>query len=426
MPFQYKPREVISRRKKVCEKELRNAIDEVKGGASIRQTSIKYGIDRSTLRRYRLNEEKLKKFEQKNSQYKQSQIFNTSEEKLLIEYLLTCSKMHYGLTRKQTIQLAFEFAKANSKKNKYNSVMSNWMLSNPGKTVTIYNISGFVKTVMSQTFSHDNILSGFKKAGIHPFNPDVFSDEDFLCSAVTAPENVETVPVQDDTSVLRENIEGLSGESSSTSSEIVLPAMIRSYPKAPPRKMFRRGRQPGKTKILTITPEKENIHIGCPTEISTASTSCEVMEHTQVIGSTKMQKVDHVKRTVFKQSDNEQVIKNNQKEKENLEAREKKIRKKKVVKVVHKKARRRKKVLNDDSSETECEDENISYADSSSDEDFEKNLEMDSRWYCFVCQSEEIMDMRLCGSCRRYVHVICVGLTKNDTGVFICHECDET
>nr|CAI5843850.1 unnamed protein product [Callosobruchus analis] len=38
-------------------------------------------------------------------------------------------------------------------KNKYNSVMSNWMLSNPGKTVTIYNISGFVKTVMSQTFS---------------------------------------------------------------------------------------------------------------------------------------------------------------------------------------------------------------------------------------------------------------------------------
>nr|CAI5851481.1 unnamed protein product [Callosobruchus analis] len=195
-------------------------------------------------------------------------------------------------------------------------------------------------------------------------------------SSQQAPENVETVPVQDDTSVLRENIEGLSEESSSTSSEIVLPAMIRSYPKAPPRKMFRRCRQPGKTKILTITPEKENIHIGCPTEIPTTSTSCEVMEHTQVIGSTKMQKVDHVKRTVFKQSDNEQVIKNNQKEKENLEAREKKIRKKKVVKVVHKKARRRKKVLNDDSSETECEDENISYADSSSDEDFEKIL----RW----------------------------------------------
>nr|CAI5824174.1 unnamed protein product [Callosobruchus analis] len=161
-------------------------------------------------------------------------------------------------------------------------------------------------------------ISSHEKAGIHPLNPDVFSDEDFLCSAVTdrdcpqrettnneplrleshivfgrnldasssqqAPENVETVPVQDDTSVLRENIEGLSGESSSTSSEIVLPAMIRSYPKAPPRKMFRRGRQPGKTKILTITPEKENIHIGCPTEIPTTSTSCEVMEHTQSPG----------------------------------------------------------------------------------------------------------------------------------------------
>nr|CAI5816983.1 unnamed protein product [Callosobruchus analis] len=210
MPFQYKPREVISRRKKVCEKELRNAIDEVKGGASIRQTSIKYGIDRSTLRRYRLNEEKLKKFEQKNSQYKQSQIFNTSEEKLLIEYLLTCSKINRVLLILDHVSIdAISFAKSHwitlltipphcsnklqplviavysPFKNKYNSVMSNWMLSNPGKTVTIYNIPGFVKTVMSQTFSQDNILSGFKKAGIHPFNPDVFSDEDFLCSAVT-------------------------------------------------------------------------------------------------------------------------------------------------------------------------------------------------------------------------------------------------
>lgn len=28
-------------------------------------------------------------------------------------------------------------------------------------------------------------MSGFRKTGIHPSNPDIFTDEDFLCSAVT-------------------------------------------------------------------------------------------------------------------------------------------------------------------------------------------------------------------------------------------------
>lgn len=36
----------------------------------------------------------------------------------------------------------------------------------------------------------------------------------------------------------------------------ILPEIIRPYPKAAPRKSIRRGRRPGKTKILTKTPEK--------------------------------------------------------------------------------------------------------------------------------------------------------------------------
>lgn len=52
-------------------------------------------------------------------------------------------------------------------------------------------------------------------------------------------------------------------------------------------------------------------------------------------------------------------------------------------------------------SETECEDENVSYADSSSDGDFAENPDVNDRWYCFVCQTEEIMTMRLCRLCRR-------------------------
>ncbi|KAJ3654763.1 hypothetical protein Zmor_013930 [Zophobas morio] len=38
---------------------------------------------------------------------------------------------------------------------------------------------------MSHAFSQSNILTGFQKADIIPFNPEVFSDDDFLSSAVT-------------------------------------------------------------------------------------------------------------------------------------------------------------------------------------------------------------------------------------------------
>lgn len=72
-------------------------------------------------------------------------------------------------------------------------------------------------------------------------------------------------------------------------------------------------------------------------------------------------------------------------------------------------------------SETESEEEIVNYEESSNDEDWEENR--DESWFCFVCQTDEIMDMRLCVSCRRYVHEICVGLTKNDVEEFICHDC---
>lgn len=52
MTFQYKSSENIRKRKKYIKEELVNAIDDIKEGASIRKISIKYGIDRTTLRRY--------------------------------------------------------------------------------------------------------------------------------------------------------------------------------------------------------------------------------------------------------------------------------------------------------------------------------------------------------------------------------------
>ncbi|CAH1961456.1 unnamed protein product [Acanthoscelides obtectus] len=79
MPFQYKSK-CSSSRKKLIKQELQNAIADVKSGASLRKTAIKYGINRTTLRRYTKNEEKLRVFDEKGSSHKASQIFTIPEE----------------------------------------------------------------------------------------------------------------------------------------------------------------------------------------------------------------------------------------------------------------------------------------------------------------------------------------------------------
>ncbi|KAF5297619.1 hypothetical protein FQR65_LT09946 [Abscondita terminalis] len=133
---------------------------------------------------------------------------------------------------------------------------------------------------------------------------------------------------------------------------------------------------------------------------------------TQLNVVTRNQKTINVKKRVFEESNTE-----------SKNEKTKKTQQKDVKgKGIRKKTRRGKKGKNENSeSETECEDEDILYAESSSD-DFEENPDLNTRWYCFVCQSEEMMDMRLCRLCRRYVHEICVGLTK-DIDDYICHEC---
>lgn len=66
-----------------------------------------------------------------------------------------------------------------------NSAGDSWIINNPGKTMTIYDIPTTVSQAYSLTMTPTNIRSGFKCTGIHPFNRDIFSDVDFAPSYVT-------------------------------------------------------------------------------------------------------------------------------------------------------------------------------------------------------------------------------------------------
>jgi response regulator of citrate/malate metabolism len=70
MPFQYKPKEKATRRNTFTKQQIANALEDVEKGMSLRKTAMKYSIDRTTLRRYMKDKEKLKKFDEMGSHYR--------------------------------------------------------------------------------------------------------------------------------------------------------------------------------------------------------------------------------------------------------------------------------------------------------------------------------------------------------------------
>ena len=63
--------------------------------------------------------------------------------------------------------------------------MTSWLLMNPGKTVTMYDIPKILNIALPQAVSPKNILSGFAATGVYPLNPDIFSEIDYCPNYVT-------------------------------------------------------------------------------------------------------------------------------------------------------------------------------------------------------------------------------------------------
>lgn len=158
--------------------------------------------------------------------------------------------------------------------------MNDWMTCNPGKTVTIYNVSQFAKGVYA-AFNITNVTSGFKNTGIYPLNKNIFT-ENFLPSFVTdrpqisddlsdsiaasneneEPSGQTLIELIEDISQNKTaaNIDEPQPEPSNPSCSSITPEPIRPYPKAPPQKTIQQRRK-GTTKIITETPEKDRLLI---------------------------------------------------------------------------------------------------------------------------------------------------------------------
>lgn len=147
-------------------------------------------------------------------------------------------------------------------KKRYSVALNDWMLSNPGKPVGLYHVPKLVNKAFVDSFTPKNILSAFSKTGIFPFNRENFDEDDFLSSYVSdRPQQTEDANSANSSFNKSTDLDYPTPSTSTIQNEtdIISPSFIRQFPKAPPRTTSSRGRKPGRTRILTDTPEKDEL-----------------------------------------------------------------------------------------------------------------------------------------------------------------------
>lgn len=151
-----------------------------------------------------------------------------------------------------------------------------WLRNNPGKTLTIYDIPKIVTDSLPFAQTSINIINGFRKTGIFPYNAKVFAEDEFSPSFVTdrpEPETIDLEKVHPEQAVMSSTERNPTPCASTSEAEpepgpsskyneiigpikVFSPEIVRPYPKAGPRKAPKTNRRKRKAAILTDTPEK--------------------------------------------------------------------------------------------------------------------------------------------------------------------------
>jgi len=65
------------------------------------------------------------------------------------------------------------------KNTNYNREVQAWLCQHPGRSVTEFQIAALFGSAYTKADTVKHVISGFRKCGITPFNPHIFSDDDF-------------------------------------------------------------------------------------------------------------------------------------------------------------------------------------------------------------------------------------------------------
>lgn len=177
------------------------------------------------------------------------------------------------------------------------SAQNNHLTSNAGKPITIYDLSRLANQAFNKAFVKSNILSGFEKTGISPFNPDIFDESDFLSSYVTDRPD-PTIPNTSEATSSSTDPATLEQSSHVPVAVPVTPEAVRPYPKAGPREKKASSRK-GRSRILTDSPEKKLIE---------AKTAARVLKKSLKRSSPSQPKRIHNRRKILDSSSDEDEV----------------------------------------------------------------------------------------------------------------------
>ena len=89
-------------------------------------------------------------------------------------------------------------------KSGYNLAADTWMVANPGKRITFFEMAGIFTTAYNKSATIEKAVNGFRVCGLWPFNDQIFDEEDFIAAGVTE----EPSPAAGDIHQNEGNLEG--------------------------------------------------------------------------------------------------------------------------------------------------------------------------------------------------------------------------
>ncbi|KAG5881610.1 hypothetical protein JTB14_030307 [Gonioctena quinquepunctata] len=137
--------------------------------------------------------------------------------------------------------------------------------SHPGQPITSHYVAELAGKAYPLAFTPKNIQSGFRVSGIWPSNENIFGDEEYLSSSVTDREEPTGSTYDSKPSTSQHLVPLNDGDDNNalamerTAPEFTTPEQLRPYPKAKTRTMKASNRKKTKSRVLTDTPEKDEI-----------------------------------------------------------------------------------------------------------------------------------------------------------------------
>ncbi|CAH2003948.1 unnamed protein product [Acanthoscelides obtectus] len=241
-----------------------------------------------------------------------------------------------------------------------------FLRSNPGNTVTQYNMTGLLSDAYAKTASISNIMGGFKRTGIWPVDRTVFSDADFIAASAL---------LENDSETAREDL----GEIN-------------------PRE-------------TTIEPEDEateRLVKSNSTELNNNCNSTDLNTSIEEINPLPENKGNAKKRKLSQPA----VILSSTPYKDELES--KRNQRQNSIKKVKK---------NLGLSSTSLFEARDDQSSTSKSDVVNAQIEYDTtEWYCHICEENIIENMVKCMKCKKWAHTSCAG-TKKQIKKYVCENC---